>query len=109
MVISIQTQRFADGEVLLEGQTMEVARLVGDITAVIVAVAVRRADAQTSHNLARATLSCTGGGRAHQAACEVKSSAASTIGVVVERLPDTEDILRTEVAGLLRNDSSGAA
>jgi len=38
---------------------VKIARLEGDITAVIVAIAVRRADAQTSHhNLARATLSC---------------------------------------------------
>ena len=79
---------------------MEVARLEGDISAVIVAIAVRRADTQTSDNLACAAVGCTGGWRAHQAAGEVESSSAGSVGVVVERLPDGEDILRAEVGSL---------
>jgi len=43
--IGVQTHSFADGEILLEGQPMEIAALEGDITAVIVAIAVRCADA----------------------------------------------------------------
>jgi hypothetical protein len=87
---------------------MEVARLEGDVSTVIVAITVRRSDAQARHNLACPTVGCTGGWRAHQAASEVESGAPSAIGIVVKRLPDREDILRTEVCRLLRNNSSGA-
>src|SRR5260370_38579969 len=85
------------------------ARRKGQKTAVIVAVTVRRPDAQPSYNLACAAISRTGGWRAHQAAGEVEPSATSAIGVVVERLPDSEDILRTEVGSLLGNYGCVAA
>ena len=101
MVIRIQTQRLADGEILLEGQAVKVARLEGEISAVIVAIAVRGADAQTSDNLACAAVGCIGGWCTYQAAGEVESSSAGSVGVIVECLPDGEDILRAEVGSLL--------